>query len=131
MSVGTEKFGTGPEIGLIPEIKEMRSYALDLWFDDIAVLTDEPRIRLALERSAEAGGATIIGKLFRIFPNGAVTGILILAQSHFSVHTWPELGVANVDLLGYGNLQGERILDTLEADLRPCRTNRVCLLRVM
>ena len=44
-----------------------------------------------LHAAAAAGGATVVGEEFYAFPNGAVTGVLLLAQSHLSIHTWPEL----------------------------------------
>ena len=64
--------------------------------------------------------ATVLGEEFCVFPNGAVTGVLVLAQSHLSIHTWPEFGLANVDLLSYGDLSGEDVLrvvcDGLDAE---------------
>ena len=39
-----------------------------------------------------------------------MTGVLLLAQSHLSIHTWPELLLANVDLLSYGAVNGEAVL---------------------
>ena len=38
---------------------------------------------------------TVLADEFYVFPNGAVTGVLLLAQSHLSIHTWPELLLAN------------------------------------
>ena len=52
----------------------------------------------------------MVGEAFHVFPNGAVTGVLLLAQSHLSIHTWPELRLANVDLLTYGDVDGELAL---------------------
>ena len=69
----------------------MRLYTMDAWVSDPAVLTDEPTLRAALYAGARAGGAVVLGEEFCIFPNGAVTGVLVLAQSHLSIHTWPEL----------------------------------------
>ena len=36
-----------------------------------------------------------------------MTGVLLLAQSHLSIHTWPELALVNVDLLSCGDIDGE------------------------
>lgn len=91
-------------------IDRMILHALDAWVRDTAVLTDPERIREILYLGAEAAGATVVGEAFHVFPNGAVTGVLVLAQSHLSVHTWPELGLANVDLLSYGDIRGEGAL---------------------
>jgi S-adenosylmethionine decarboxylase len=88
----------------------MTLWTLDARVADPAVLTDEERLKAILYEAAEAGGATVVGREFCVFPNGAVTGVLVLAQSHLSIHTWPEHSLANVDLLSCGGLPGERML---------------------
>ena len=76
------------------------------------------RLREILLAGAEAGGATVVGEEFHVFPNGAVTGVLVLAQSHLSIHTWPEFALANVDLLSYGHVRADEVL---RVDLRGAR----------
>jgi S-adenosylmethionine decarboxylase len=88
----------------------MRLWALDARVPDVGVLTDRERLRTILYETARSGGATVVGEEFCVFPNGAVTGVLVLAQSHLSIHTWPERSLANVDLLSCGDLPGERML---------------------
>ncbi len=88
----------------------MRLYVMDARLRDAAVLVDPDELRVILLEAAEAGGATVVGEQFHVFPNGAVTGVLLLAQSHLSIHTWPELLLANVDLLSYGRVDGEAVL---------------------
>src|SRR5215472_10187857 len=88
----------------------MRLYTMDAWVADPGILTDEAALKAALHAGARAGGAVVLGEEFCVFPNGAVTGVLVLAQSHLSLHTWPELALANVDLLSYGDVQGEAVL---------------------
>src|ERR671935_1852728 len=89
---------------------DMRLYAMDVWVQDEAVLVDRERIAATLYAAAEAGGATVLGEKFCAFPNGAVTGVLVLAQSHLSIHTWPEFALANVDLLSYGSLRADDVI---------------------
>jgi S-adenosylmethionine decarboxylase proenzyme len=43
-------------------------------------------------------GATIVGTLAHAFPNGGLTCVLILAESHAVLHTWPETGTVNIDI---------------------------------
>jgi S-adenosylmethionine decarboxylase len=88
----------------------MRLYVMDVWLRDPAVLVDAPALRAVLRAAADTGGATVVGERFHVFPNGAVTGVLLLAQSHLSIHTWPEFSLANVDLLSYGRVDGEMVL---------------------
>ena len=78
---------------------------------------------MALHAGARAGGATVLGEEFCVFPNGAVTGVLVLAQSHLSIHTWPELSLANVDLLSYGDVRGDSVLEEIRRPLRVDRSS--------
>ena len=107
----------------------MRLYAMDAWVRDAAVLTDAAALRDVLRAAADAGGATVVGEEFYAFPNGAVTGVLLLAQSHLSVHTWPELGLANVDLLSCGEIDGNVVLATIRARLDVERASVRCIQR--
>jgi S-adenosylmethionine decarboxylase len=91
----------------------MLLHALDAWVGDAAVLTDLERLRRLMRDAAEAGGVRVVGEEFAVFSNGAVTGVLLLAQSHLSIHTWPEHALANVDLLTYGDVDGEAVLRVL------------------
>jgi S-adenosylmethionine decarboxylase len=107
----------------------MRLHAMDAWVADPSVLTDLERLKQILYEGAAAGDTTILGEQFCVFPNGAVTGVLVLAQSHLSVHTWPELLLANVDLLSYGDLDGEHVMKVIEKLLGAERTSLACVPR--
>ncbi len=91
----------------------MRLHALDAWVRSPSVLTDAAHLREALFAAARAGGANVVGERFHVFPNGAVTGVLLLAQSHLTIHTWPEHRLANVDLLAYGEVSADDVTRTL------------------
>src|SRR5262245_17809021 len=95
--------------GIATELR-MRLWTLDARVGDATVLTDRKRLRSILCEAAELGGATVVGEEFYVFPNGAVTGVLVLAQSHLSIHTWPEFALANVDLLSYGAVRADDVL---------------------
>lgn len=109
----------------------MRLHALDAWVRCVAVLTDADELRATLRAGAEAGGATVLGEEFHVFPNGAVTGVLVLAQSHLSIHTWPEYALANVDLLSYGDVRGEEVLRVIRERLDVERANTTCIPRAL
>jgi S-adenosylmethionine decarboxylase len=101
----------------------MRLYVMDAWVRDERVLVDRSGLRRTLYAAAHEGRARVVGEAFHVFPNGAVTGVLVLAQSHLSIHTWPELALANVDLLTYGAVDGERVLAVVRKGLDAARTN--------
>jgi S-adenosylmethionine decarboxylase len=107
----------------------MRLYVMDAWVRDAAVLVDADGISATLRAAAEAGGVTVLGETFHVFPNGAVTGILLLAQSHLSIHTWPELLVANIDLLTYGDVDGERVMRIVRYGLQAHSAEVTCMER--
>ncbi|HET7045743.1 MAG TPA: S-adenosylmethionine decarboxylase [Gaiellaceae bacterium] len=107
----------------------MRLWAMDARVADAAVLVDRARLREILYEAAGVGGATVLGEEFCVFGNGAVTGVLVLAQSHLSLHTWPELRLANVDLLTYGDMPGEDVLRSVERGLDAEQANVTCVLR--
>jgi S-adenosylmethionine decarboxylase len=66
-----------------------------------------------------------------VFPNGAVTGVLVLAQSHLSLHTWPELSLANVDLLSYGDVRGDAVMGEIRVHLAVVRAAVTCVPRAV
>ncbi len=92
----------------------MQLHALDAWVRDPRVLTDREHLRSTLLEAARAAGANVVGQAFHVFPNGAVTGVLLLAQSHLSIHTWPEHRLANVDLLSYGDVRADALARVLD-----------------
>jgi len=74
---------------------------IDLWG---ATRLDEPaHIDAVLREAALASGATILHGHFHHFsPNGGVSGVLVLAESHVSIHTWPERDYAALDIFVCG-----------------------------
>jgi S-adenosylmethionine decarboxylase len=116
---------------LLDPARTMRLYTMDAWVSDPSVLTDKPLLKEALCRGARAGGATVVGETFCTFPNGAVTGVLLLAQSHLSIHTWPELSLANVDLLSYGEVSGDAVLGAIRELLGVERAAVTCVPRAV
>ena len=107
----------------------MRLHAMDAWVRAASVLTDAGALKAALHAAAGAGGATVVGEKFYAFPNGAVTGVLLLAQSHLSIHTWPELALANIDLLTCGDIDTDVVLTTIRERLDVERAQVRCIRR--
>jgi S-adenosylmethionine decarboxylase len=123
------------EPGAVPRSTEdhsplsMRLWAMDAWVRHAEILTDLDRLNAILHEAAFAGGATVLGEKFCVFDNGAVTGVLVLAQSHLSIHTWPERRLANVDLLSYGDLGGEEVVRRIGRTIGADHMNVACLMR--
>jgi len=66
------------------------------------LLNDLDYIREALLDTAHDVGATVVGESFHRFSPQGVTGILAIAESHISIHTWPEYGYAAADIFACG-----------------------------
>ena len=66
------------------------------------LLNDLDYIREALLHTAHEAGATVVGESFHRFSPQGVTGILAIAESHISIHTWPEYGYAAADIFACG-----------------------------
>jgi S-adenosylmethionine decarboxylase len=92
----------------------------DLHGIDAALLTDVAAIDTLLRVAAGAAGARILHSHFHSFgPAMGVTGVLLLAESHISIHTWPEFGFAAADIFMCGEAQPELALRVIENALRP------------
>ena len=69
----------------------------ELYDCDKHSLDDIGLISIAIEEAAKKSEATILEKSFHKFSPQGVSGVIIIAESHISIHTWPEYGYAAVD----------------------------------
>ncbi len=69
---------------------------------DPAALNDAALIRNAMEEAARKAGATVISSHVHRFSPQGVSGVTIIAESHLTIHTWPEKGYAAVDIFTCG-----------------------------
>ena len=77
-----------------------------------------PHTRPAVQNAAvHAGGGHVLKESHVVFPNKAVTLVLILAESHLSIHTWPEENLVAIDLFSCGTIDGHAVIDHLARTL--------------
>jgi len=94
------------------------------------LLRDADALRALCLREVDAAGLTAVGELFHAFPAAAgVTGVVLLAESHVALHTWPELAALTLDVYvcnhGADNAaRARRLLERLLAAFAARRVER-------
>jgi S-adenosylmethionine decarboxylase len=73
-------------------------YAADLEDCEALAGLDADAIATAFVGALERAGATVVQAMSHSFPGAGLTSILILAESHAVLHTWPETGTVNIDI---------------------------------
>src|SRR4030095_806839 len=97
---------------------------------DVAAFTDATALRELCVRLAQVAGLTPVGK--RVPPSGpghGVTGVVLLAESHLAVHTWPERASVTVDVYvcnygGDNSSKARQLMDTLAGAFSPATRPR-------
>lgn len=98
-------------------------------------MTDPAALRALCVQAVTQAGLTAVGELFhRYDAGGGVTGVVLLAESHLAVHTWPELDAVTLDVYvcNYGRDNSERarrLAIALERAFEPARASRQQLWR--
>jgi S-adenosylmethionine decarboxylase len=90
-------------------------------------LDDQESVRTHMLAAAERVGATVVGEVFHRFSPQGVSGSVVIAESHLSIHTWPETGYVAVDIYTCGGLDprlGFRHLGEA-LDARSCRVQEI------
>ena len=81
---------------------------------------DLPQVERILRQAVEDCGATLLGMdLHEFSPNGGVSGVGLLQESHITIHTWPEYEYAAMDLFVCGTLDPYKAVPTLKEGFEP------------
>ncbi len=111
-------------------IHHSKHLLLELYGCDYEKLNDESFLRCSLNRAAKLAKATVAAKLAKAtvlnlisnkFEPQGVTALALLAESHISIHTWPESNYSAVDIFTCGQnmqpeLAGQYLIETLKAE---------------
>lgn len=101
---------------------------IDLWgatnLDSLKVMEN------ALREAVEKAKATLLHiHLHHFTPNGGISGVAVLAESHISVHSWPERDYAAFDVFMCGDSEPEKAIDVLKAAFAPTEVKVETVLR--
>ncbi len=100
--------------GLTPKLL----YAVDARLTRSSPVANIARLTSLTAAAVAAGHGRVLDTSHVIFPNGAITLVLILAESHLSIHTWPEENLIAIDLFSCGAIDGEAVISGLTRSLR-------------
>ena len=94
---------------------------LELYRCDREKLNDESFLRCILNRAAKLANATVLNLISNKFEPQGVTAIALLAESHISIHTWPESNYSAVDIFTCGRnmlpeLASQYLIEALQAE---------------
>ncbi|MFY9335448.1 MAG: adenosylmethionine decarboxylase [Mycobacterium sp.] len=96
-----------------------------------SLLNDGPQLEQLLVHAAQAVGATVLSRHHHAFAPHGVTAVVVLAESHISIHTWPEWGGATLDAYTCGPVDSERLVDIIIEGLAPTNVRRATVPRVV
>ena len=102
-------------------IHQSKHLLLELYKCDREKLNDESFLRCILNRAAKLANATVLNLISNKFEPQGVTAIALLAESHISIHTWPESNYSAVDIFTCGKnmmpeLASQYLIEALRAE---------------
>lgn len=102
-------------------------------YDCPARLLDNPEyVAETMLAAVEASGATVIQPFFHQFAPQGVSGVVVISESHFSIHTWPEYGYAALDVFTCGDvIDMDAAADSLRQGLQAGSMQKMMLSRGM
>ena len=103
------------------QIHKSKHLLLELYRCNYEKLNDESFLRCALNRAAKLANATVLNLISNKFEPQGVTAIALLAESHISIHTWPESTYSAVDIFTCGRnmipeLASKYLIEALKAE---------------
>ena len=103
------------------KIHQSKHLLLELYRCDFDKLNDESFLRCTLNRAAKLAKATVLNLISNKFEPQGVTAIALLAESHISIHTWPESNYSAVDIFTCGQnmlpeIASQYLIEALKAE---------------
>ena len=97
---------------------------VELYGCDRTLLDDPSRLEQILTEAISRSGGTIIRPCFHQFSPHGVTGVVVIAESHVSIHTWPEFGYCALDVFTCGTqVKTDQIFEFVRSELQAEETS--------
>ena len=114
-SQNLSSFGDGQKLS-----HQSKHFLLELYRCNFEKLNDESFLRCILNRASKLANATVLNLISNKFEPQGVTAIALLAESHISIHTWPESNYSAVDIFTCGQnmrpeLASQHLIESLMA----------------
>ncbi len=107
-----------------------KQFLVEFYNCDQQILNDVEKISTIMQDAAKCIGATIVDTKFHRFTPHGVSGVVLIAESHIAIHTWPEFGYAAFDLFTCGSkFDSVRCFEYVKQKLKAVTSNLVKLNR--
>ena len=123
---------------LIEGVRGMQSFdtvgahvLADFWGCQFEKLDDADQLMNSLRQAAKSAKMTILGEESYKFDPQGFTGLLLLSESHISIHTYPERGYAAIDVYTCGGGMTQKAIDFLKEVLKPTHVQEMQVRRGM
>ena len=92
-----------------------RHFLVDFLFCNVQVINNMEKIRTHLLKAANLAQATVIKDTFHKFSPQGISGVIVIAESHLAIHTWPEHECVALDLFTCSEkMEAQKAIDYLE-----------------
>jgi len=98
---------------------ESKHVLIDAWGVPFSLLDNQFFIEKALLEIAKATGSTVVGKVSHKFKPQGVSAVVLVAESHCAIHTYPEENYFSADIFTCGNTDPEKAIPLIEKLFKP------------
>lgn len=114
----------------MPDFDTVGAHVLaDFWGCQYGKLDDAELLMESMRQAARSANMTILGEEAHKFEPQGFTGLLLLAESHISIHTYPEKGYAAIDVFTCGSGMTQSAIEYLKSILNPTHTKEMVIRR--
>ena len=101
-----------------------KHFIADLYGVEAGLIAREGDVRSLVEEVVEQSGLTKVQSLYKQFEPYGVTGVVLISESHISIHTWPEYNLVNLEIFTCGDTsRAEQAFDLFLKRFAPASYN--------